>query len=90
MSSEVAFVLAEELAVGEHLRRRVAPEDVQSVLATRPIMVVLDRLETRMSFDASHDWVMRPQPALSGVRPVDALAEGHVREVLAAVDAITD
>jgi hypothetical protein len=89
LSAEVAFVLAEELTVGERPvapRRRVAPEDVQSVLATRPIKVVLDRLETRMSFDASHDWVMRPQPALDGVRPVDALAKGCVREVLSAIE----
>jgi len=89
LSAEVAFVLAEELTAGERpavLRRRVAPEDVQAVLATRPIKVVLDRLETWMSFDASHDWVMKPQPALDGVRPVDALANGCVREVLSAIE----
>jgi hypothetical protein len=89
LSPEVAFVLAEELIDDERRttpRRRVAPNEVQEVLATRPIKVVLDRLETQMGFDASHDWVMRPQSALHGLTPVDAIAKGQVREVLSAID----
>jgi hypothetical protein len=88
LSAEVAFVLADELTASETHRQRVAPSDVEATLATQPILVVLDRLEATMSFDASHDWVMRPQPALDGLRPVDALAGGHVGDVLSAIEAI--
>jgi hypothetical protein len=90
LDAEVAFVLAEELTAGEWevlpRRRRVRPEDVEAVLATQPIKVVLDRLEAHMGFDASHDWVMKPQATLDGLRPVEALARGWVREVLSAIE----
>jgi hypothetical protein len=88
-TSEVALVLAEELLAFEFdavPERRVAPDDIESTLLSRPIEVVLDQLETKMGFDESHDWVMQPQSALAGLRPVEAIAKGRVREVLSVID----
>lgn len=89
LSAEVAYVLAEELTAGEGTtaaRRRVAPDEFQTALTTHPIKVVLDRLEASMSFDASHDWVMRPHPDLDDVSPADAVTKGCVRDVLLVID----
>jgi hypothetical protein len=89
-SSAVALVLAEEVVASESQTvpgRRVAPADIEAALASRPIVVVLDQLETLMSFNESHGWVMMPHDALGGLRPVEAIAHGHVRDVLSVIDA---
>jgi hypothetical protein len=85
-TDEVALVYAEELVAFEYDQvplRRVPEKDVETSLRSRPIAVVLDRLETRMSFDRSHQWVMEPHEGLEGLRPVEAVAQGRVSDVLA-------
>jgi len=89
-SSAVAYLIAEELVAFECDTlpgQRVAPDQVEAALATRPIVVVLDRLETRMSFDESHGWVMKPHRDLGGLRPVEAVAHGRVHDVLSIIEA---
>jgi hypothetical protein len=89
-SSAAAYLIAEELvsfACDTLPGQRVAPDQVETALATRPIVVVLDRLETRMSFDESHGWVMKPHRDLGGLRPIEAVAQGRVHDVLSIIDA---
>jgi hypothetical protein len=88
-TKEVALVYAEELVAFEYDQvppQRVPRKDVTASLRSRPIAVVLDRLETRMSFDQSHRWVMEPHKRLKGLRPVEAIAKGRVKDVLTLVD----
>ena len=89
-SRAVAYILAEEMIAFEcdtFPGQRVKPDEIEAALATRPIVVVLDRLETRMSFDESHGWVMKPNQNLGGLRPVEAVAQGRVHDVLSIIDA---
>jgi hypothetical protein len=88
-SSAAAYVLAEELVAFESDTlpgRRVAPDQVDAALASRPIVVVLDRLEASMNFDQSHGWVMKPNGRLGGLRPVEAVAQGRVDDVLSIIE----
>ena len=85
-TEEVALVFAEELVAFEYDQvppQRVPENNVETSLRSRPIAVVLDRLETKMSFDQSHQWVMEPHEDLEGLRPVEAVAQGRVNDVLA-------
>ncbi len=88
-TKEVALVYAEELVAFEYdrvPRRRVADQDIEASLRSRPIAVVLDELETRMNFDQSHQWVMEPHEGLEGLRPVEAVAQGRVEDVLRMIE----
>ena len=88
-TKEVALVHAEELVAFEYDQvppRRVAEPDVKASLRSRPIAVVLDELETRMSFDQSHQWVREPHRDLEGLRPVEAVARGRVEDVLKVIE----
>jgi hypothetical protein len=85
-SSATVRVLAEEVVAADRegglAGRRVADGERAAALRLRPIAVVLDELEARMSFEDSHGWVMRPNAELGGVRPVEAVDDGRAEEVL--------
>ena len=89
-TDSVALVYGEQVAALEYPQtpagRRVSPEGLEAALASCPIAVVLDRVQERSSFDASHDWVMKPHDGLGGDRPVEAVEQGRVQAVLSLVE----
>ena len=54
------------------------------------VAAVVTELSRSLSPDAAHVWLHAPNPFLDFDRPVDLLAEGNYRRVLAAIEAIRD
>ena len=85
-SSEVLHVLAEDLVAltGDPPRApRLSPDERA---ADHPVEAVLDRLEQSVSFDESHDWMLRGHVELDGLRPIDFMAQQRYTEVFALID----
>ena len=51
---------------------------------------VVNELSGVLTADAAHVWLFTPNPFLDCDRPIDLVAEGQYRRVLAAIEALAD
>jgi putative toxin-antitoxin system antitoxin component (TIGR02293 family) len=54
------------------------------------ILAVLEQLSAVLKPQAAHDWLFSPNPPLSHHKPIELLAEGEFRPVLALIDALAE
>lgn len=54
------------------------------------VLAVLDQLSGVMRPQAAHDWLFSPNPLLAHEKPIDLLAKGSWRRVLALIDALDE
>jgi putative toxin-antitoxin system antitoxin component (TIGR02293 family) len=54
------------------------------------VVAVLEHLSLVLKPQAAHDWLFSPNGTLEHHKPVDLLAEGHFRRVLATIDALAE
>jgi putative toxin-antitoxin system antitoxin component (TIGR02293 family) len=54
------------------------------------VVAVLEHLSGVLKPQAAHDWLFSPNPMLDHHKPVDLLAEGDFRRVLALIDALAE
>ena len=54
------------------------------------VLAVLEQLSSVLKADAAHDWLFSPNPLLEHHKPVEVLAEGDFRRVLAAIEVMAD
>jgi transcriptional regulator with XRE-family HTH domain len=54
------------------------------------VSAVVTELSKVLKSDAAHVWLFTPNPFLEFDRPIDLIAEGQFRRVLAAVEALAD
>jgi putative toxin-antitoxin system antitoxin component (TIGR02293 family) len=54
------------------------------------VVAVLEHLSGVLKPEAAHDWLFSPNQMLDHYKPVDLLAEGDFRRVLATIDALAE